>query len=71
MGIENTDFHTRLKLIDQLNLNLVMDQAREDAGFMGQVICALEERGVDDRTDEENALLEWARSFQRLRQRQI
>lgn len=42
-----------------------MDQARRDSDFMERLILLLEECGVDDRTDEENHLLEWARSFQR------
>lgn len=66
MAIEDNEFETRLKLISQLNLNMVMDQARADSGVMSRIINALEERGVENRTVEENALLEWARSLQRL-----
>ncbi|ONN71078.1 hypothetical protein [Pseudomonas oryzihabitans] len=66
MGIEDNEFETLLKLISQLNLNMVMDQGRADSGVMSRIINALEERGVDNRTDEENGLFEWARYFQRL-----
>ena len=52
-------------MVAHSGLITVMDRARADRNFMSTVILALEECGVDDRTDEENALLEWARSFQR------
>lgn len=65
MGIDDTEFPPRLTLTSPLDLSRVMDQARLDQGFMRRVITVLEECGVDDRTDDENALLEWARSFQR------
>ncbi|QEU01935.1 hypothetical protein [Pseudomonas oryzihabitans] len=66
MGIEDNEFEIRLKLISQLNFNMVMDQARADAGLMTRIVDVLEERGVDARSDEEKAFLERARSFQRL-----
>lgn len=69
MGIEDNEFETRLKLISQLNfnmVNMVMDQACVDAGLMTRIVDVLEERGVDARRDEEKAFLERARSFQRL-----
>ncbi|MDT3718217.1 hypothetical protein [Pseudomonas oryzihabitans] len=65
MSIEDEELGRRLKQVDGLSATTVMDRARADRGFMSRVILALEECGVDDRTDEENALLEWARAFQR------
>lgn len=66
MGFEENEFQTRLQLISQLNLQLVMDQARHDREVMSRVIAVLEERAENERTGEENAILEWARAFQRL-----
>lgn len=52
-------------LLEHLNLSMVIDEARVDPDLVSQIIRKLEERGVDDRTQEENSLLEWARSTQR------
>lgn len=65
MDKEDNDFQTTLQQLGQLNLDRIMAQARVDRDFMNRVVALLEECGVDDRTDEENALLEWARAFQR------
>ncbi|MEH3023617.1 MAG: hypothetical protein PGN19_12880 [Pseudomonas oryzihabitans] len=65
MGIEEEDGVGRLKGAGQLDARTVMDRARSDRAFMNRIIQVLEECGVDDRTDEENTLLEWARAFQR------
>lgn len=65
MSINDEELGRRLKLVEGMSAITVMDRARADRNFMSTVILALEECGVDDRTDEENALLEWARSFQR------
>lgn len=65
MSIDDEDLVRQLKQIGGLSAATIMDRARADRAFMSQVILALEECGVDDRTDEENALLEWARAFQR------
>lgn len=65
MSINDEELGKRLKLVEGMSAITVMDRARADRNFMSTVILALEECGVDDRTDEENALLEWARSFQR------
>lgn len=65
MSINDEELGRRLKLVEGMSAITVMDRARADRSFMSTVILALEECGVDDRTDEENALLEWARSFQR------
>ncbi|RAU39238.1 hypothetical protein [Pseudomonas sp. RIT411] len=62
----DSEVRTRLLLLEQLNLSTVMDQARQDPIFLAQLIHRLEERGIDDRTDEVGSLLEWARSTQRL-----
>jgi hypothetical protein len=74
MEIDDSESQIRRKLINQLNLNMIMDHgswimdhARADVKFMSRVVSTLEECGIDDRTEEENALLEWARSFLRLR----
>ncbi|KUM43642.1 hypothetical protein [Pseudomonas sp. EpS/L25] len=67
MSIEDEERGRRLKEVDGLSATTVMDRARVDPDFMSRVILALEECGVDDRTDEEHVLLEWARSFQRQR----
>jgi len=66
MGMEDKEFQTTLQQLGQLNLDRIMEQARVDRDFMNRVVTVLEEWGVDDRTDEENSLLEWARAFQRL-----
>lgn len=65
MGMEDNKLQTPLQSLGQLNLDRIMDQARADRDFMNRVVTVLEECGVDDRTDEENTLLEWARAFQR------
>jgi len=66
MGMEDKEFQTTLQQLGQLNLDRIMEQARVDRDFMNRVVTVLEECGVDDRTDEENSLLNWARAFQRL-----
>ncbi|MBB2895530.1 hypothetical protein [Pseudomonas sp. AS2.8] len=66
MGMEDNEFQTTLQQLGQLNLDRIMEQARVDRDFMNRVVTVLEECGVDDRTDEENSLLKWARAFQRL-----
>jgi len=65
MTIRDGELSTHIMLLDHLNLSMVIDQARVDPDLLGQIIRKLEERGVDDRTQEENSLLEWARSTQR------
>lgn len=65
MSIDDKKLDRRLKQVGGLSATTVMDRARADRVFMSRVILALEECGVDDRTDEENALLEWARAFKR------
>lgn len=65
MSIDDEDLVRQLKQIGGLSAATIMDRARADRAFMSQVILAFEECGVDDRTDEENVLLEWARAFQR------
>lgn len=65
MSIERGDFLAERGGVSELSLEALMDQARRDSDFMERLILLLEECGVDDRTDEENHLLEWARSFQR------
>lgn len=65
MGMEDNESQTPLQRLGQLNLTRLMEQARIDQDFMSRVVTVLEECGVDDRTDEENRLLEWARAYQR------
>lgn len=65
MGMEDNESQTPLQRLGQLNLTRLMEQARIDRDFMSRVVTVLEECGVDDRTDEENSLLEWARAYQR------
>lgn len=50
--------------LDDLNLQMVMDQARNDPRFLGQLINQLQERG-ENRSSEEDALFEWACSASR------
>ena len=63
--MEDNEFQAPLQRLGQLNLNRIIDQARADRAFMNRLVAVLEESGADDRTDEENDLLEWARTFQR------
>ncbi|MCD4863400.1 hypothetical protein [Pseudomonas sp. PLB05] len=63
--MEDNESQTPLQRLGQLNLTRLMEQARIDRDFMSRVVTVLEECGVDDRTDEENILLEWARAYQR------
>lgn len=65
MGMEDNESQTPLQRLGQLNLTRLMEQARIDRDFMSRVVTVLEECGVDDRTDEENSLLEWAHAYQR------
>lgn len=65
MGMEDNESQTPLQRLGQLNLTRLMEQACIDRDFMSRVVTVLEECGVDDRTDEENSLLEWARAYQR------
>ncbi|AXA66770.1 hypothetical protein [Pseudomonas oryzihabitans] len=62
MGEGEYELHTIF--LSHLNLKTVMDHARVDPAFMAQLIKRLEERG-ENRTGEENSLLEWARSTSR------
>lgn len=61
---DEEEVKSHVMLLKQLNLSMVMAHARTDPRFLAQLIHRLEERGVDDRTDEENSLLKWARSIQ-------
>lgn len=63
MSTCDSEFKTKVMLLEHLNVSMVMDHARVDADFLDQLIAKLEERGVDDRTKEEDSLLEWARSI--------
>lgn len=65
MTIDDGEVKSHAMLLKELNLSMVMAHARTDPQFLAQLIHRLEERGVDDRTDEENSLLEWARATQR------
>lgn len=64
MTIDDGAINSHILLLDHLNLSMVMDHARTDPKFLSQLIGQLEVRGVDDRTDEESSLLEWARAIQ-------
>ncbi len=65
MTIRDGELSAHIMLLEHLNLSMVIDQARVDPDLVSQIIRNLEELGVDDRTYEENSLLEWARSTQR------
>ena len=65
MTTRDSELGTHIMLLEHLNLSMVIDQARVDPNLLDQIIRKLEERGVDDRTQEENSLLEWVRSTQR------
>lgn len=41
MGIRENELQTRRKLIEQMNLTMVMDHAREDLDFMNRLIRVL------------------------------
>jgi hypothetical protein len=64
MGIGSAEYQLRTMLLNDLNLQVVMDHARSDPGFLAQLITQLQERG-ENRTAAENLLLEWACSTRR------
>lgn len=65
MSVKDKNLATPQGSANQPSLSDVMTLARADRGFMDKIILVVQECDVDDRTLEENALLEWARSFQR------
>jgi len=65
VAVDDEEVESHIMLLNQLNLSMVVAHAKTDPRFLAQLIHRLEERGVDDRTDEENLLLEWARFTQR------
>lgn len=64
MSVEDKNLTSSQDPANQPSLSDVMAHARADRTFMDKIIFVLEECGVDERTLEENSLLEWARSFQ-------
>ncbi|WP_158897033.1 MULTISPECIES: hypothetical protein [unclassified Pseudomonas] len=71
MTTRDSELGAHIMLLEHLNLSMVIDQARVDPNLLDQIIWKLEERGVDDRTQEENSLLEWARSTQRAQRKTL
>lgn len=69
MTADHSDDLLNTLFFDHLSLKMVMDHARVNPAFMAQLISKLQERGVDDRSDEENSLLEWARSTKQVESR--
>jgi len=63
MSTGDSGFENRIMLLEHLSLSMVMDHAVVDRGFLNQLIAKLEELGVDDRTDDEDSLLAWARAI--------
>ncbi len=64
MAIGNGEYHLRTMFLGDLNVQTVMDYARNDPQFLAQLIAQLQNRG-ETRTAEESALLEWACSASR------
>lgn len=64
MSLKDKNLATSQGSANQPSLSDVMTLARADRNFMDKIILVLQECGIDDRTLEENSLLEWARSFQ-------
>lgn len=65
MAIGKGEYHLRTMFLEDLNLEVVMDHARNDPQFLAQLISQLQERG-ENRTIEENSLFEWACSTRRM-----
>lgn len=63
MSTGDSGFKNRIMLLEHHSLSMVMDHAADDRGFLNQLIAKLEGLGVDDRTDDEDSLLEWARAI--------
>lgn len=64
MGIGSGEYQLRSMFRDHMNLQIVMDHARGDPVFLAKLIGQLQARG-ENRTSEENSLLEWACSVSR------
>lgn len=64
MRIGNGEYQLRTMFLDDLNLQMIMDHARNDPRFLGQLISQLQERG-ENRSSDEDALLEWTCSASR------
>lgn len=62
MAINEGDYHTRILLLQYLNISMVMDQARADPAVLAKLIARLESRGEDNLTPQEKDLLQWGRS---------
>lgn len=63
MSTGDSGFKNRIMPFENHSLSMVMDHAAGDRGFLNQLIAKLEELGVDDRTNDEDSLLEWARAI--------
>lgn len=66
MTVSDSDYHTRILLLEYLNIRMVMDQAQADPVVLAQLVAKLEERGAGNLTREEKALLQWGLSTQRI-----
>lgn len=66
MAINECDCHTRILLLQYLNISVVMDQACADPAVLAKLIAQLESRGEDNLTPQEKDLLQWGRSTEHI-----
>lgn len=66
MATNECDCHTRILLLQYLNISMVMDQARADPAVLAKLIARLESRGEDNLTPQEKDLLQWGRSTEHI-----
>ncbi len=67
MDIGDGEFEVRMRLLGQLNMTMVMDQARIDPEFLDKLISSLEARPAELLAEDEPSLLEWASAKRNLR----
>lgn len=66
IAINEGDYHTRILLLQYLNISTVMDQARANPAVLAKLIARLEARGEDNLTPQEKDLLQWGRSTEHI-----
>lgn len=66
MSIGQGEFEVRITLLSQMNMTMVMDQARADRTFLDKLITGLEARDLVQRSRDEKSLLQWASAMRRL-----
>ncbi|WP_295460532.1 hypothetical protein [uncultured Pseudomonas sp.] len=66
MAINEGNYHTRILLLQYLNISMVMDQARANPALLAKLIAQLESRGEDNLTPQEKDLLHWGRSTEHI-----